>query len=291
MSDMFSDDQTSQDSSLSSNQESGYESPSESASPSSPDDPHFEVPDVGRVPSSELVKGYLRQADYTRKTQALADRGRQYQQWDQEKQQYEQAMGQLREFLQDKQRISQYLAAMGGQVQEQAQAPSLDPNEILTAARAQELMTQRETLLQQSFQQRMEQMRQEIFTSSLENQYTESVNTKLRGLGEQYPELRQIPGMERLLREAVKSQNPTSIEQALGLFDQAASFYMKTLDGLAQKRVAQVQKTPLARGIEPPNGAAPAPRPDSTASYAGVRDPRLRNQVVQDIMRIMSSGG
>lgn len=280
--DTYGDEQTPQESAPEST--GGYDTPAESTSPS--EDPQYDVPEMGRVPASELVKGYLRQADYTRKTQAIADRARQFQQWEQEKGSYEEAFGQLREFLKDKQRLSQYLAVMG----QEAAPPDQDPNEILTASRAQELLSAREQQLQSTFRNQLDQMRQEILTSTLENQYSEAVNQKLARVGEQFPELRSIPGMEGLIRQAVKSQNPTSIEHALSLFDQAAQYYMKTIDSVAQSRVAKSQKTPLSRGIEPPASATPSQRPESR-DYNGIRDPRLRDQVMKDIMRIVSSGG
>lgn len=290
MSDSYDDQTSAPDSQDTTGIPSPSDTHAESASPPMPsaDDPYYDVPNVGRLPVSELVKGYSRQADYTRKTQALAQQARQFQQWDQEKQAYEQALSQLRDFLQDRNRLAQYMAALGGDAQ---QAPTQDPDEILTAARAQELLAQREQQLQRGFQSQLEQVRQQILTESLENQYSEAVTQKLRALGAQYPELRSIPGMEGLLRQAVKSQNPQGIDEALEMFDQAAQYYMKTIDGLAQSRVAKVQQTPLARGIEPPTAATPAPPRGGADQYTGVRDPRLRDAVIKDIMRIVSSGG
>jgi hypothetical protein len=257
--------------------DTGTPTPS-AAAPSTPSDA-WDVPGHGSLSRDEIIKGYLRQQDYTRKTMAAAQREREFGSLQQQHSQQEQILQQVRDFLQDRERLSAYLQQLpGGQ-------PELAPDSILTAAEAQALMQQRLGRTEQQFGERLQQTEQRIIQGIYETQYTQSIDTKLRSLGERYPELTRVPGMEMLLREAVKSQQPQTIEDVMSLFDQAATYYSTQLKGLAKQQVAVQPNNPLTRGILPPSGGAPMPEPEPT-DFTGVKDPRLHNLVMQDLQRL-----
>ena len=194
----------------------------------------------------------------------------------------EATLGQVRAFLQNPQQLQQYLTSMGGG------QPELAPDQILTTAEAQQLMQQKFGEAETQFNQRLQATEQKIIQGVYETQYTQSIDGKLREIGTRHPELTRIPGIELLLREAVKSQQPQSIEQVLSLFDQAAGYYARQFKGAVQAAAVQ-PNTPLNRGIEPPSGGAPMPDSEPT-SYSGVKDPALRNMVIQDLMRLQARG-
>jgi hypothetical protein len=239
----------------------------------------WDVPGIGQVPREELIKGYLRQQDYTRKTMAMSQRDREAEQLRQNYAAMEATLGQVRAFLQDRAQLENYLRQLpGGE-------PEIAPDTILTAAEAQQLMQRQLGTTQNQFAQQVQQAEQRILQNVYEQQYTQSIDSKLREVGTRHPELTRVPGMELLLREAVKSQKPQSIEQVLSLFDQAAAYYSTQLKGLAKQQVAVKPNNPLNRGIEPPSGGAPMPEPEPT-EFTGVKDPNLRNLVMQDLMRM-----
>jgi chaperonin cofactor prefoldin len=242
----------------------------------------WEVPGVGRVTRDELIKGYLRTQDYTRKTMALSGREREYEQLTQQSQALEATLTQIRSYLQDRAWVARHLQALGGSTQE---SPELAPDAILTAAEAQAMVQRKLGESEQAWQKRLESLEERITTSSYRQQYEGMITAKLTEIGHQHPELKSVPGMEVLLREAVRNQKPATIEEALALYEQAGAFYAERLKGLA-KTAALAPNNPLLKGIQPPNHAAPAAE-QTTTEFTGVRDPNLRNQVIADLEAIL----
>jgi hypothetical protein len=240
----------------------------------------WDVPGMGRVNRDELIRGYLRQQDYSRKTQQLSQREREYVQTQQQAAQMEAALQQVRGFLSDRAKIAAYLQQMpGGE-------PQFQPDQILTAAEAQQLLAQKLGESEQNALRRMQQFRDETLQATYQTQYEQAIDNRLRDIQGRHPELVRVPGMEMLLRQAVASQRPASIDDALSLFDQAASFYSERLRGLA-KTVATQPNNPLNRGIQPPSTGAPAPQGEPT-NFTGVKDPNLRGLVMQDLEALLA---
>jgi hypothetical protein len=239
----------------------------------------WDVPGVGKVTRDELIKGYLRTQDYTRKTMAVSAKEREFQTLQQQNQALEAAVDQVRTFLQDKARVAAHLQSLGP-----AEA-DLQPDAILTAAEAQALLTRKLGESEAGFQKRLEALEEKIVTGSYRQQYESQINSKMVEIGSRHPELRSIPGMEVLLKEAVRSQKPTTIEDALALYEQAGEFYATKLKGLAKTAMVQ-PNNPLLRGIQPPNGAALAPQQGPT-EFSGIKDPNLRDQVIRDLEAIL----
>ena len=92
--------------------------------------------------------------------------------------------------------------------------------------------------------------------------------------------------MEVLLRQAVQSQKPRDINEALQLFDQAADFYAKRFKAMVQQTVSRPDN-PVNRGIQPPTNAAPMSEGEPT-DFTGIKDPRLRDLVMKDITAALS---
>jgi hypothetical protein len=253
--------------------------PAAGAAPSAGSE-EFEIPGVGKVSRDEIVKCYLRQQDYTRKTTAISQKEREFQRVHQQATAMERALIEARTLLSDRAKLAQYLASLpGGE-------PELPADQVLTTADVQALLKRQRTESESVIERRIRETEEKIATQAFEAQYTQTIDSHLRSLGEQHPELKQVPGMERLLREAVSSQNPASIDEALALFSQAAAFYSTRLRGVA-KTVVAPPNNPLNRGLVPPSGGrTPAPDP-SGDNFSGVKDPGLRDLVMKDIERAL----
>jgi hypothetical protein len=243
----------------------------------------WDVPGVGSVDRNELIKGYLRTQDYTRKTMALSQQNREFEMLRRQGEAMEAALIQARNLLTNRQQLQEYLKQMAGG------EPEIPADQIMTAADARALMQRQIGESQQNFERRLQQSEERIITQAYQSQYESAINNTLRTIGDRHPELRTIPGMEVLLRQAVGSQRPATLDDALALFDQAARFYADRLKGAVAKQVAVGANNPLKRGIEPPAGGTPAPE-EGGDGFEGVRDPALRNLVLKDVERALFGG-
>ena len=236
-------------------------------------EPEFEVTVDGqtlKVPQSELLKGYSRNADYTRKTQALSEKEKQ---WQGKLSEYENAFSEIASFLDSEEQIKAYIAKRFAQ-QQQAQGVPPAQQQYLTPQQMQAELQK----LQKGFEQRLAAMQMDMGVSQLASQMGTQVDAKLGELKAKYPQVFFRPGMERLIREEVMQTKPTSIAEALKSFDDVVSGYAKDL--------SKSTGAPLnVRGIEPPGGVGVMPQ--EQADFSDVRDPRLRQQVINDIMRGM----
>lgn len=254
------------------------------------DEPTYEVTIGGQkqsVPLSELLKGYSRTADYTRKTQALAQERQQYQGWQEREGQYRSALTEAQQILTNREILEQYLRQMGAspqQAQQTAEQAVPDPDEVLTRAQAQKLLEERERALEAKFEQRQQTTTQQLQLERLTDQYNQAITVKLDELAEKYPDLPKIPGMDFMLKQAVRQQKPQTVEQALSLMDQAAAYYASQVGELVKGKIPAAP--PPVRGIEPPRGAAPLSPNQGT--FKSVTDPRLRETVVADFERLIN---
>lgn len=241
---------------------------------------------VEKVPLSELLKGYSRTQDYTQKTQRLAA---ERQQVLSQVQEYEAALKEVQSFLQDRDRVYAYARSMGaspqqaGQMADAATGGGDDPNDLLTRGQAQQLVSQ---LLQQAAphlvgpaHQQMQALRLEMATREYQNIFDQ----KIAQLQEQHPELKRMGARgAQMLRMEALNQRPQSVESALEALDLAASSLAGEFSNLL-KQEAVSGANPLRNGIEPPGGQGVL-QPPQQGTFKGIRDPRLRDLVVQDLL-------
>lgn len=224
---------------------------------------------VQRVPLSELTRGYSRHADYTRKTTELANKERE---WQGKLQQYESAMGEIAGFLDSREQLEAYIQKRFAQQQAAAGVPP-QQQQYLTPEQLQKAMAK----MEQQQTERLTALQTEIAVNQMSQQMGQKIDAKLSTLKQQHPNVFFRPGMERLIREEVMQLGPRSIEDALAAFEQVVTGYARDL--------AKTTGAPKVPGIEPPGGTAVLP--PGQEEFSDVRDPRLREQVMQDILRGM----
>lgn len=252
------------------------------------------------VDYDELVKGYSRQADYTRSKQELADQMRRAQELEHSVKQAQASlqhifgsdplMQQAAEVAEAyKVPFSQALQAViehqrGTQVPQGAQTPS---DQIATVEQAKAIAQQQlgevqrqMALLQQQMKQATEQQinaaKTEIQTSHQAQEYAAEVNTVLGDIFSKNPVLEAVEGMEDLLRFKVYQADPATVEEAKDLFVRFASEQAEKLNArfteLNKNRLVQKEKL-TSGGIEPPGGSGIVPQPtDHTFGSKGLRD-------------------
>ena len=253
--------------------------------PAAPTESSYDVTINGqsqKVPLPELLKGYSRQSDYTRKTQELAERERVYQS---QMHQYESAFGELKGFLEDRNRLGQYYQAMMQEAQ--AQEAAGDPNAYLTAQDAQTMLQQQLQQFAQQQNQQMAQVQHQMQVQQLTEQYTPKVDQKVAELKQRFPALNS-PRTERMLRTEVLSRRPASIDQAHQLLEQVANEINGDISNIFKSQGAPAPSPFLTNGIEPRGGGSPMPSPQS--NFKSVRDPGLRAQIMQDLINAAQPG-
>lgn len=250
-----------------------------SGAPSAPPaEPLYEVKvdgQVQKVPLNELLNGYQRQAAFTRKTQELAQRERAYRE---QLAQYERAIGEVRQLLSDRERLNAYL--------QQAFPAPIDPQELLTAETVQQLVQQQVAQALAAHGQTFQQQLTRLEVNRMAEGYSGEINKAIAALKQEMPELASIPRLDRILKREVAERQPGSLEETLEALREVAGEFARSIkQQLGQATTAaSVAKQSLAQGIEPPGGRglAPAPQPDFTR----VTDERLRNLVIQDLMKL-----
>lgn len=234
-------------------------------------EPQFDVTVDGqqlKVPQSELLKGYSRNADYTRKTQALAERERE---WQGKLTQYESAMEEIAGFLENEEKLKAYIAKRFAQ--QQQQDPS-QPSQYLTPQQLEAKLAQ----MHEAQEKRLVALQTEMAVNQMAQQMGARIDARLNQLKKEHPQVFFRPGMERLIREEVNSMGSSNLEEAIKNFEIVVKGYAADL--------AKTTSAPAnVRGIEPPGGVAMMPK--AGEDFGDVRDPRLREQVMQDIIRGM----
>ncbi len=256
--------------------------PSAEATPAGQPEPHYEVKVDGkaeRLPLSEVLKGYQRDADYRKKTMELADQRRQLEATWTQMQAREQ---ELATFLQDQGRIKQYLTYLEAQSAPAApQPPKATLDDIPTADQVQALMQQEAQRLQADTESRINQAKFELEANRYESEYSRILNTSIDSLLNEHEVLKDIDDIDTLLRQDVLKHNPADIEEAKSLLADAAKTRAQKLTAkLAEReKMAAVRAAKLTQhGIEPPGGAGPTPT--AAGSYK-LGDPRLTAEVVE----------
>ena len=233
---------------------------------------------VEKVALSELQKGYSRHQDYTQKTQRLAGERQAIQQQVQE---YEGALREVQSFLQDKNRVAQYLHAMGDHQGAAAAQAGVDPMQLMTRQEAEQMLQMR---LQQIAPQ-IQQPSQEIANLRLEmatREYKGIFDSKIAELQQTRPELARLGARgAAMIRMEALNQRPQSVEDAIQALEFAADAVASDL-GNAFKQGVVATPAALRGGIESPGGQGVMPTPSSP--FKKVTDPGLRAQVIQDLM-------
>lgn len=271
---------------------SGAESSSphsaQSAQPTKPaDEPAIEI-DFGdgrveKLTAKQVRDGYLRQQDYTKKTQELAGQRKQAESVLSAYQQMEQEREQIKELLSNPQALM-YLAQ---QQLADLQGPQFDPNAPASLGQAAQLAEYQSQQLasylqqmEQAVAERLQQVEQRATQSARDQietaRYMETINGKLASIYEAHPVLQAMPEMEDVIRFRVAQLQPQTIEEALSAFETVSAEVANAVTGKLSTTTKQaaIRKAQLSEGgIEPPGGTAiPNSQPQS------YRDPKT-NQV------------
>ncbi len=246
--------------------------PQTSTAPPS-DEPLYEVKvggKVWKVPASELVSGYQRQQDYTKKTMELAHARKQ---WEEQANQWGTERQQLAQFLQNREAVQQYLRKLQGYE---------EPNDLMTAEQAQQMMQRQAQQLQSLTQKQIAQAQTESEIRQLQMNYSAEIDRTLQSLLTQHPELQAVKGIEKLIREDVIERGPATIDEAKQAFIAAAKARVDQLRGVFtnQQKQQAVAGAPLRNGIEPPGGSALQPVPKQLYKLG---DPQLLADAIRDL--------
>ena len=222
----------------------------------------------------------LRQQDYTRKTQEVAEMRRQAEQVYRAYQQMEQERQQLQEFFSDEENVLKLVAQqygpqamqkLMGMLSGQQQQPQYDPNAPATLEQAQRIAQQQAQQVRQELAklqqqvgsnvaQELQNLRQEQETQ----EYKKVLNPVVSKIFEENPILSAVDGMEEVIRFKVFQAKPQSVEQAIELFNSIGKEQAEKLSAkfteLNKQTIANKQKL-LQNGIEPAGGVPPSAEP------------------------------
>lgn len=228
---------------------------------------------VEKLTPQQIRDGFLRQQDYTKKTQEVAAARRQAEQVLAQSQQFEQEKQQIKELLSNPQALM-YLA----QQHLAAQQPGFDPNAPASLGQAAQLAEMQSAQLAAQLQQmehEVQQVKQDVRMAAAEEvkerlevaRYTEQINGTLSKAFEKNPILKALPETEDVIRFRVAQLKPQTIEETVQAFErvseEVAKAQIEHFDSLNKQQAIAKQKL-VHGGIEPPGGAAaPAPGPTS----------------------------
>lgn len=253
-------------------------------------EPEYEIKWNGkteRLPLSKLQEFAQKGYDYTQKMQQLAkDR----EGWTGERDRYTQAISEIQQFLQDRQRLKAYLTELermqGGAPEPQAE----DDERPLTRAEVLALQQQREQALMGQTQQQIAQLQQQYEVNQIASGYRAELSTHIKGLTDQMPELQVVPDLEDTLKREVQAMRPTSIEEAKSYMTEVAKQHQARIQKfMLEARKAPVGPNPvLTRGIEPPGGTGPMP--PAAKPFKSLSDPLFKQQVIADMLKTATGG-
>ena len=239
----------------------------------------IEFPDGKRaLTPKEIRDGYLRQQDYTRKTQEIAEMRKQAEQVYRAYQQMAQEREELQQFFSEEENVLKLVAQqygpqamqrlmtmLSGQQQQQQISPdspaTVEQAQRIAANQAQQMQRQLQDLqarLEQSQEQKLAQLRYEQETT----EYKKVIDPVVQNLFEENPILSAVDGMEEMIRFKVYQKNPQTVNEALEAFRSVAKEQVEKLNqkfnDLNKQSIVKKQKL-LSQRIEPPGGAPPAP--------------------------------
>lgn len=200
-----------------------------------------------KAPREEVIAGYSRTQDYTAKTMKLAERERELERVVHEHRQLAAEREQIRQFLQDRAALTEYLKHLQG---------FESPEQPVTAAQLQAHLERQAAMRQQEMQQHMAQMAAELEVRQTAAQYSQAIDSTIAQALEQNPELKSVRRIERILRDEVAERRPSTLEEAQQLFLEVAKEQAEGLRNFAaaEKKKAAIAQSKVASGIEPPGG-------------------------------------
>lgn len=203
---------------------------------------------------SEAKDGYLRQSDYTRKTQEVAEQRRALEQFARTMQEREQ---QLEQFLSNREAVQAYLTQM--QAEAAAQTPQ-NPQELVSYDQVRQLQEQTLAQVQHEITSRQQQAENERVVDTYRGEIGKTIAQAL----DKHPLLKDVDGIDILLQRDVAARNPASIQDVVTALGEAAEARAMKL----QSRFTEMQKQRAASAaqlatsaIEPPGGTAVTPAP------------------------------
>jgi hypothetical protein len=245
----------------------------------------FEVKVGGKswkVPKDELISGYQRQQDYTRKTMELAE---QRKLWDAERARFQGQIEEVKQWLQKPENVKAYLEQLV------ARTGYEQPTEVTTAAQVKQMLENERQSMAQMQREQIAQATQEIELRRLSDNYAREIDTTLRDALSALPELKPIRGIEKMIREEVAERQPQSLEEAKQMLRQVAEERAQAIKAYLseQQKAAALQAAPLKKGIEPPStGSLPAPRSGPTPKLG---TPAFVESVMQDMIAFSKQEG
>lgn len=249
---------------------------------------------VVKVPRSQMGEFAQKGYDYTQKMQALAKDREAFQS---ERQRYEQAIAEVKAFLEDDARVGQYYQELLKSRGKKASGPSAtqaDPEGFISQAELEShLQRAREELLGKT-QQEIAQMRQQLQIEAMAGQYNAELTSHIQALKTQIPELRAIPKVEQILKEDVRQMRPRTIEEAkemlVNVAQQHARDVRQYLDEQRKTEGAGAGASgALANGIEPRGGSGPLPTA-SAQKFKGFNDPAFKQAILDDWAKMGGTG-
>lgn len=243
------------------------------------------IPISGRDKLIELgQKGY----HYTQSMQELGEQRRAFQT---EREEFDRAVAEARQFLQDEARIEAWLKELrrqrGGAA---ATGDAFEPDAFMTRAEAERLLQEERQRMMGMTQQEIARLRTQVEVEQLAAGYSQQLNAHLQGLVGQYPELKGFPRLEKALKSEVAEMNPRSLDEAKTFMAELAGQWAGQLrEQLAAERKKAETPPALSRGIEPPGGAGPMPQ--AAPAFKRVSDPGFKEAVMRELMDSMKTGG
>lgn len=233
-------------------------------------------------PLKEVIAGYSRTSDYTRKAQDLA---RQRGEIEANKAQFEQSNQQLayiKGLLNNKTQVQQFIQQAYPELLQVAQQPIQgDPNEIATIQQARQLVEQQA----QSYQQQLREMATNLQAAQTKaiadlefqrefNQHSATINHTLTDILAANPVLNKIPSVGDILRSEVLKLKPTTVEETNEAFRTVAKGIVEDLNSSYSSVPPTSVKAPSAPAltkarIEPPGGTGPQPIPTKFTKNSG----------------------
>ena len=228
-----------------------------------------------KVPLDELIRGYQRHSQWTRKNQEHTEFRRQAEERINALQGMLQQTAQL---MRDKQAVREYLAELEGTQADPGQASPQSSQELATAAQLKQAMEE----LARRNDMTVQQLRQSLEVEKQANVYRTQIDGFVGTLLQKHPELKAVPNAERMLRQAAIDARVNSIEDTFSVMADEArqmSTHIKAFVDYQHKQAAKpVQPIPPASGAPP--------KPPQPESFKSVMDPRLREQAIKDLMEL-----
>lgn len=249
----------------------------------------------------DVVKLAQQGFDYTQKTQALAQKEREWEQRLADTQaRYQAEQAALRQALTDPNQVRALWERLQGQTQAQ---PGVDPNDVPTVAQMRQALQLEAQRMQQATEQRIQQVAAQtmaqIESARLETDYTQAAEQTIGQLVERHGILKAVEDIEVLLRQdawkAIQAKHAVDPSYAPSKEDvtQALAQAAERRAGRLGEQIKTHERTAIARsakltthGTEPPGGRAVTPVPSAKAKL-GSRE--LTSAAIEDVERMMRS--